>query len=337
MKILLLSALPLLLFGINESTPTERLENWQIFQDVQAPSLQVLLDKNIYLPGEAIVARCILSNPYEKKIPIHSKILERGAHSFSLGICEEKEVKDKTRHCYSIGKCSSDCVDFGKPVYLEPGESLYADFIVGSLTSEAKEYYLLVSYYWRECDPKTASTEEAKCHYINANPLPFSIVDPKDSELEAMKYIQIPHLLNFLQTPLYNCTRFCGKVKDLPCEDTPEFYTSQGRKFLERFPKSAYSRYMNYTLGIILKDQKNYQAAEEQMGKFISLYPGDWMVDDAMFEMAECQIEQGKPDKAQATLESLFQQYPLTSAHQAKRVLENLKKGYKSMGQIYGH
>jgi TolA-binding protein len=94
---------------------------------------------------------------------------------------------------------------------------------------------------------------------------------------------------------------------------------------------------MNYTLGVILKDQKNYQAAEEQMGKFISLYPDDWMVDDAMFEMAVCQIEQGKPDKAQATLESLLQKFPLTSAYQAKRVLENLKKGYKTMDQVYSH
>ncbi len=152
-----------------------------------------------------------------------------------------------------------------------------------------------------------------------------------------MKYLQVPNLLNVLQTPLYYCTHICGKVKDIPCEDTKEFYLAQANNFLERFPKSAYARSMNYTMGMILRDQKNYQAAEEQMGKFIALYPNDWMVDDAMFEIARCQIEQGKPDKAQATLESLFQKYPATSAHEAKRVLENLKKGYKTMGEIYGH
>lgn len=312
-------------------------ENWQIFKDAVPPAFQIVVEKSEYLPGEAIAVRCILQNNTESKIPVHWKKLERASYSVSLGILEDLNRSAIHQPGRSIGTCWSGNIEIGKPVYLEPGERVIGDFILGTLIETPGSYYITATYFWREHAPDTPNEELFKYQFIKAEPIPIKVHAPSGEDADASRFFPIPRLLNYLQSPLYDCTRLCNDIKNIPCEDTKEFYWAQGRRFLERFPKSAYARYLSYTAGIILRDMKNYPAAEEQFGTFIAAYPEDRMVDNAMFEMAECQIEQGKPDKAQAILESLFQKYPLTSAHGAKRVLENLKKGYKTMGEIYGH
>jgi hypothetical protein len=315
----------------------ERVANWKIFENAKAPTFTISTDKTEYFIGESIAVRFVLKNETAVDIPIHEKALRFETSSVGAAIFAEKESHGIIQRDFSLANCGWEGGVYGSPVYLKPGETIVGDFILGNTAQTPQKYYVSASYYWRECNPKTPSEQFGACQFLYPEPLEINIVMPADSEKSALDYFQVPRLHQMLQTPFYGCFRACSKDTEVFCEDTPEFYISQARKFLERFPKSVYSRYMNYTLGIILRDQKNFQAAEEQMGKFIAQYPDDWMVDDAMFEMAECQIKQGMPDKAQATLESLFQKFPLTSTHQAKRVLENLKKGYKSMEKIYAH
>ena len=308
-------------------------EAWKVFAESQKPTFKIMTNKSQYEKGEPVVVRFILTNDTSEKIPVFEKSLQNASHSVTAGIYAEKDLTGYSKKRYSISGCSQGFVADMHYDLLEPGETLIADYIIGLVAPEQNNYYVHAQYYWRPCNPRLDSTKSFSCKHLKAPLIEISVNEPTDEE--AIKFMPNELFLSILQTPYYYCTPACAE--DESCQDTEEYYMKEAKKFLERFPESVYARYMNYTLGIMLRKQGRFEEAEEQMNKFINLYKDDWMVDDAMFEKAESQIEQGKLDEAKSTLEMLLDRFPLTSAYNARRVYENLRKDFRTLEEIYSH
>ena len=100
-------------------------------------------------------------------------------------------------------------------------------------------------------------------------------------------------------------------------------------KFLETYPASKYAAPAQYWIGYSYFSQKNYKAAIAGQQKLIKLYPDHHKVPDAMYNLANSQIQLSEIDNAKQTLREIVSKYPLSDAAPlAKKrlaVLESVK------------
>lgn len=100
-------------------------------------------------------------------------------------------------------------------------------------------------------------------------------------------------------------------------------------KFLEANPSSKYAAPAQYWIGYSFFSQKNYKAAISSQQKLIKLYPDNHKVPDAMYNIANSQIQLSDIDGAKQTLREVVAKYPLSDvAPLAKRrlaVLDSIK------------
>lgn len=100
-------------------------------------------------------------------------------------------------------------------------------------------------------------------------------------------------------------------------------------KFLEAYPSSKYAAPAQYWIGYSYFSQKNYKAAIAGQQKLIKLYPDSHKVPDAMYNMANSQIQLSEIDNAKQTLRDIVSKFPLSDAAPlAKKrlaVLESVK------------
>lgn len=100
-------------------------------------------------------------------------------------------------------------------------------------------------------------------------------------------------------------------------------------KFLETYPASKFAAPAQYWIGYSYFSQKNYKAAIAGQQKLIKLYPDHHKVPDAMYNLANSQIQLSEIDNAKQTLREIVSKYPLSDAAPlAKKrlaVLESVK------------
>jgi tol-pal system protein YbgF len=98
------------------------------------------------------------------------------------------------------------------------------------------------------------------------------------------------------------------------------------KDFLQRNPDSQYAANAQYWLGEANYVMKRYPDAVAEFDKVIKLYPDSGKVPDAMLKIGYSQYEQGQLDKAGATLNSIIDKFPKSTAAQlAQSRLQRMK------------
>ena len=98
---------------------------------------------------------------------------------------------------------------------------------------------------------------------------------------------------------------------------------------MKQYPKSQLASSAQYWIGYSHFSQKNYKAAIAGQQKLIKLYPDSHKVPDAMYNLANSQIQLSDVDGARQTLREILAKHPLSDAAPlAKKrlaVLESVK------------
>lgn len=100
-------------------------------------------------------------------------------------------------------------------------------------------------------------------------------------------------------------------------------------RFLETYPSSKYAASAQYWIGYSYFSRKNYKAAIASQQKLIKLYPDNHKVPDALYNIANSQIQLSDIDGAKQSLREIIAKHPLSDAAPlAKKrlaVLESVK------------
>jgi tetratricopeptide (TPR) repeat protein len=283
------------------------------------PKFIVLAEKQSYLLYEPLSFRFMVENPKGEKIKTYIAIIGDPIEHMGVVSTTVKgpDIKAEIYKAQSL---------FGEPAVglLSPHERLTRDYLLSCKISIPGEYALNSTYTWRDSGEKHLSYTDRR---INANEVKIPILEPQSVDKEALDFVGDGMLLMALQ----------DQESLVWLEKTDEIKAMRPL-FLEKFPRSTYSRNVLYAMAENQRRDGQFSAAIESFNKYVRQYPESWFVDDALYASAECLIKLKEYEEAQKTIEKLLHlQTDANIQRKAARLKEGLAKDEKTLEQIYSH
>jgi outer membrane protein assembly factor BamD (BamD/ComL family) len=114
------------------------------------------------------------------------------------------------------------------------------------------------------------------------------------------------------------------------------------QEFVEQFGDTVYAPFMRLTLASLYRADGilptvRPDLAAEQLRAIVTTGPR-FIADDALFELAKAELDEGRTDEARAAAKELLRTYPNSEhARDARRILDGLKAGRRTLQEIYAH
>lgn len=302
----------------------------------QQLSLVLEVSKATYAPFEPVVVQYAVVNSGPTEVEVPALIdPDWGWVKFEIGGSDGAFLKYRTG-VQSSGEFALTTLKSGERLTAEIHllTNAYGHAARNSLLPELQGVELFPfaepgSYRIRATYPLERNGDRRERRMLASNVVEFTVRDFRKDEKETFEYFAGPEEL---------AAAMGGDITVVDLHAAIENW----EEFVRRYPDSVYAPAVRLQLGELYLNGTGMPASDprraaDQYAAVVKTGE-EGLVDDALVNLAKCQIELGRFDEASATLSSFFERFP-TSAQtsDAARLRDGLGKGYRSVSEIYSN